>query len=452
MGSKMALSNGSKTGAARKLSPITAVALVIANIVGAGLFTTTGFLTELLGASWLVLLVWITGGLVAVCGATLYGELGAMMPRSGGEYVYLSRVFHPSIGFVSGWISLLVGFSAPIALAAFAFGAYIETIMPQLPAKLSATLLILILTTSHLFDVVWGGRFTTAVTALKVVLIVVFIVAGFSIGQGDWQNLTAGVADSSPGSFAVALVLVAYSYSGWNVAAYIAGELNQPARMLPRVLLWGTGLAVCISVALNVVYMYAAQPDQLVSAGEQVGVAAGHALFGKFGGNSIAVMIALALISSASAMIMAGPRVYATMAQDGMFFRILAQRSRKGIPWVSIAFQGALSIVMLLTSTFLELLTYVGFTLSLSSALTVSAVFVLRRREPNTPRPYRALGWPYSGIFFLGVSGLMIGYAITDRPSMALAGLLTVLSGLVLYYLRTGIGQMHVKNEARESG
>ena len=267
-------------------------------------------------------------------------------------------------------------------------------------------------------------------------IIAAFIVAAFSFGQGDWQFLVSGDAVISPGPFAIALVLVSYSYTGWNVAAYIAGELRQPTRILPRVLLWGTGTAVSISIAINVVYLYAVPPSRLALSGEQVSVHAGHALFGPTGGNIAGIMIALALISSINAMIVAGPRVYAAMAQDKVFFAILAERNRNGTPWISIVFQSILSLAMLLTSTFLNLLTYVGFTLSLSSLLSVYAVFVLRHREPDTPRPYRALGWPYSGILFLAASGLMVVYAIADRPLIALTGLLTIFSGSVLYYVR----------------
>ena len=448
----MAMSNGKNIDTGSKLSPVAAVALVIANIIGTGLFTTTGFLMELLGASWLILIVWIVGGLLAMCGATIYGELGAMMPRSGGEYIYLSRVFHPSVGFVSGWVSLLVGFSAPIALGAFVFGAYVEAEIPQLPAKLAGTVLIFLLTIAQLFDVAWGGRFTTVLTSLKVLIVLAFIAAAFSIGQGEWRFLLSGDPIVSPGAFAIALVLVSYSYTGWNVAAYVAGELQHPTQTLPRVLLWGTGIAIFISIAINVAYLYALPPVQLALTGEQVGVQAGYALFGAIGGNLVAAMIALALISSINAMIMAGPRIYATMAQDGVFFKPLAERNKKGIPWVSISFQSILSVIMLLSSTFLSLLTYVGFTLSLFSVLSVLAVFVLRRREPNTPRPYQALGWPYSGILFLAVSGLMIVYAIANRPLIALTGLLTILSGAALFYLRNGTSQTPVKNRSESIG
>jgi APA family basic amino acid/polyamine antiporter len=427
--------NSLRTDNRSKLGPLSATSLVVGNIIGAGLFTTTGYLAQLLGASWLVVCVWLLGGLIAFFGATAYGELGAMMPRSGGEYVYLSKAFHPAVGFISGWISLLVGFSAPIAVAGFAFGAYVQALMPVASPKAVGGALIVTLTACHLFDLVWGGRFTTVITAIKVFLIGVFVIGSLLLGDGQWNNLLKGDPVGVPSTIAIALVLVSYSYSGWNVAAYIAGDLNQPTRILHRVLLLGTGIAVCITLAVNTVYIYAVSPQVLAAAGEDIGALAGYALFGEPGRNAMTIIIALALVSSMSAMIMAGPRVYTAMSEDQMFFRVLAKRNKAGIPWVSVCFQSVLSLVLLFSSTYLVLLTYVGFTLSIVSMFSVSAVFVLRRREPETPRPYRALGWPYSGALFLASSGLMVVYMIIERPQTAFSGLLTIFGGFVLYHL-----------------
>ena len=425
----------------QRLRPASSVALVVAGIIGAGLFTTTGFLLDLLGSPLLVLAVWVAGGLLALCGATIYGELGAMMPHSGGEYVYLSRAFRPSMGFLSGWVSLVVGFSAPVALAAFALGTYIEAAAPLFPAKMTGTLLIICLTASHLSGITWGGRFNAVLTGAKVLLLLVFITIALAYGQGDWSNVTAGVAVTSPGALAISLILVSYSYSGWNIAGYIAGELWQPRKTLPWVLVVGTAIAVGLTIAVNIVFLFAAPPERLADAGEQVGVVAAYALFGAPGRSAILVLVGLALVSSASAMIMAGPRIYAAMAKDDMFFRALAKRNSRGTPWVSIIFQSAVAEVMLITSTFLDLLTYVGFTLSLFSMLSVAAVFVLRRRAPDAARPYRALGWPYSGFVFLGLSGLMISYSLVNRPIIAMIGILTLLSGVILFYLWSGVSK-----------
>jgi APA family basic amino acid/polyamine antiporter len=422
------------------LTTASATALVVANMIGTGIFTTTGFLSGELGSPALVIGVWVVGGLLALCGAAVYGELGAMMPRAGGEYVYLSRAFHPAVGFLSGWVSLLVGFSAPVALSAFAFGTYLHAADPNVPAKLAGAGVIVAFTALHMGDVLRGGRVQTWLTAYKVALIVVFVVAAFSVGDGDWSHLDAGSASATPGGLAVALVLVSFAYLGWNAAAYVAGELRDPGRTLPRALLWGTGMVLVLYLGLNLAFFYAAPAPVLAAGSEDVGAVAAHALFGGTGGRAFSVLIAVALMSSVSAMTMAGPRIYMAMAEDGLFFRALAKRGRGGAPALSVALQGALAIAMLLTSTFIDLLMYVGFTLSAFSALAVLAAFALRRREPAAPRPYRAFGWPVTPVLFLALSTWMVALAIVERPIVALFGFATLAAGGLVYALRDRLG------------
>jgi APA family basic amino acid/polyamine antiporter len=419
--------------ARRRISVTAATALVVANMIGAGIFTTTGFLSQRLGSPWLVLGVWVVGGVLALCGATVYAELGAMMPRVGGEYVYLSRGLHPSVGFLSGWVSLLVGFSAPVALSAHAFGAYIHAVEPAVPVKLAGGVLIVAVTALHAADVVWGARAQTLLTIYKVALIAVFAVAAFTVGSGDWRHLDMTFGDPGGRDLAIALVIVSSAYLGWNAAAYVAGELRDPRRALPRALLGGTALVVVLYLALNLALFYAAPAAELAGAPEAVGHVAALALFGTAAGDAFSLLIGLALVSSVSAMAMAGPRVYVAMAEDGLFFRGMARRNRTGAPWVSVAVQGALALAMLATSTFLDLLTYVGFTLSGFSALAIVAAFALRWREPDAPRPYRAFAWPLSGALFLALSAWMVTLAIVDRPAVALAGGATLAAGGAAY-------------------
>ncbi len=466
----------------RPLSLATAIALVVANMVGVGIFTSTGYQSAALGGAAPALLAWVVGGVLALCGAAVYGELGAMMPRAGGEYVYLSEAFRPWVGFLSGWISLIVGFSAPIAAAAYAFGFYVHLIAPQVPLRVAGIALIAVTTVMHMGSVSLGARLQTWFSALKVALILVLIIAGVAVGQGDWSHLTqgagletvvrfrhslgdvfsaqvtgAGVSLTDAETFAVSLVYVMFAYSGWNAAAYVAGEIKDPGRNVPRALLIGTAIVMVLYVCLNLVFFYAAPASELASAdlslgslalqvaegntavsGGPVGEVGGYVamlLFGSGFGTLITALIAFALISSVSAMVMAGPRVYMAMAEDGMFFRVFAIKNTRGAPVFSVLLQGVLAIGLFLLARFDQLINYVGFTLSISAALTIAGAFVLRRTRPDAPRPYRALGWPVTPILFIAVSGWMALFLIRERPTESFAGVLTLAAGTALFFV-----------------
>ncbi|HVJ92806.1 MAG TPA: amino acid permease [Labilithrix sp.] len=423
-------------GATRTIPLVHAVGLVVANMIGTGAFTTTGLLAAELGNPLWLLGAWLVGGIVALCGADVYAELGATMPRAGGEYVYLSRAFHPCIGFLSGWISLIVGFSAPIAASAIAFASYLTAVVPFVAPMTAAVALVIVVTALHMASVRWGTRVQTFFAGAKVALVLLFVIAGIIVGRGSFEHFTIGGGPPEPSRLAVALIYVSFAYSGWNAAAYIAGEMKSPASDLPRALVGGTVIVVSLYLALNVVFLYALTPQAMAGEVEIADLAA-RSLFGPTAGSVLSLLIALALVSSVSAMIMAGPRVYVAMAEDGLFFRPLARRAGSGAPWASVALQGSIAAVLVVTATFEQLLVYIGFTLSVFAALTVLAAFVLRRREPDTARPYRARGWPLSPILFLSLSLWMSTYAIITRPTESLAGLITVALGMVLYWART---------------
>lgn len=423
--------------AIRRLGLTAAVALVVANMIGTGIFTTTGFMVADLGQAQPVLIGWILGGVLALCGAAVYGELGAMMPRVGGEYVYLREAYHPWLGFMSGWISLIAGFSAPIAAAAMAFERYCTALFPETPSKWIALALIAVLTLLHTADVQLGSRVQTFFSALKVVLILGFVGAGMTVGKGDWSHFAdAGVGLSSvaTGAFAVSLVFVSFSYSGWNAAAYLAGEIRDPARNLPRALLLGTSIVTILYLSLNVLFFYAVPPAELAGVAE-VGDRAARALFGDEAGRALSTLIALALVSAVSAMVMAGPRVYTAMAEDGMFPRIFGVRNARGAPAFSVVLQGALAAVFVLVAQLAPLIRYIGFTLSLFAALTVAGAFVLRLREPDRPRPYRTWGWPLTPLLFLILSLWMTAYMFVEKPVESLAGVATIAASGLLYLL-----------------
>jgi basic amino acid/polyamine antiporter, APA family len=426
----------------RPLGAVHAAALVVASMVGTGVFTITGELLVSLPSPALVLAAWMVSGLLALCGATVYAELGTMMPRVGGEYVYLSRAFGPATGFMSGWVALIVGFAVPTAVGAIGFASYVHAIAPALPQPAVAVALIVALTAVHMIDVRFGARMQAALAGLVVVVIVVFVVAALVTGRLTFANLGASVpvvrsahgasVVASAAVFAVALVQVSYAYSGWNGAAYVAGEVRDPARALPRALVMGTGLVTLLYLVLNVVFLCAVPPVALAG---QINVAhiAASALFGTRGAEIVSSLVALTAAGFVSAMLMSGPRVAVAMGEEGVFFRALGRTNARGAPTLAVGLQGALAIVAVLTAAFERLLVYVGFTLTLNAAAAVLAAFVLRWREPASERPHRALGWPLSGVLFLALATFMIVLAVRERPRESVAALATLLAGGVAY-------------------
>jgi APA family basic amino acid/polyamine antiporter len=434
--------SGAISSQARPLTLIIAIAVVVANMIGTGIFTSTGFQSADLGGALPQLVAWAVGGLFALCGAAVYGELGAMMPHAGGEYVYLREAFHESVGFLSGWVSLIVGFAAPVAVSAMAFGKYFHWVAPDVSMKLAALSIIVLLTAMHMASVVIGAKVQTAFSILKVSLILVFVGAAVIVGKGDWSNLRAGhgLDKIASGAFAVSLYWIAFSYSGWNAAAYIAGEIRDPGHTLPRALLIGTAIVMALYLLLNAVFFFAAPPAVLTTGAGggpvvEVGAFTAQILFGEGAGKVLAALIALALISAVSAMIMAGPRIYMAMAEDGAFPRLFAWRSRSGAPIYSILLQSAVSVTLLLTSQFDQLVKYIGFTLTIFAALSVIGAFVLRAKRPDAERPYRAIGWPITPLLFVGLSAWMVYYGIKLEPRAALLGGVTLASGALVYAL-----------------
>lgn len=403
---------------ARQLGLVTATSLVIANMIGTGVFTTSGFALADLGSPQLVLLAWLAGGLVATCGALSYGALARRIPESGGEYLFLSRTLHPAAGYIAGWISLLVGFSAPLAAAAFGFGEYTKSWLPGWPPQATGSVLLVGFCALHALFRTGGTRVQNLAVLLKVALIVAFVCFGLS-------RLPAPAAQAAPrhfptGAFAVSLVWISFSYSGWNAAVYIGGEIRDPRRNLPRSLLLGTGLVTLLYLALNAVFLFSAHPSEL-SGKLEIGRIAAHALGGPAWAEAVTGLIALALATSVSSMMMAGPRVYARMAEDGCLPRWLATKS--DTPRPALLLQCAVALAMLWSATYDRLLTYIGFTLGLSAAATVVGLVVLRRREgPSLAVP----GWPWvPGLFLLAVLWMTV-FAVAHRPAESMVGLATI--------------------------
>jgi len=421
-------------------------AIVVANMIGTGVFTGTGFNAKALHDPKTILFAWIVGGIVALCGAACYAELGTLMPKAGGEYIYLREAYHPALGFMSGWVSLTWGFSAAIATSSLLFSKYLATLIGGIGDPWSqraiAISLVCVITAMHSFDTKIGGRVQEIFTILKVLLIVAFIVLGFGSGNGDWSHFetqAGGFANVATKSFAIQLMYVAFAYSGWNAAAYIAGEVERPEKTLPRSLLIGTGSVMLLYVLLNVIYFYAVPSDVLAGPADkfapvaEVGNAAAVVLFGQRGGNLITSLISLALVSAVSAMVMAGPRVYAAMAKDRALPPILGRHSKRGVPTVAVIAQGVLSITLVLLSDLGQLMRFAAFALTVFAALAVSAVFVMRARGERGA--YRTIGYPVTPLVFIGVSAWIAYAQISEYPrESAIVGAVLVV-GALLYML-----------------
>jgi APA family basic amino acid/polyamine antiporter len=438
----------------REIGLGSALVLVMANMIGTGVFVTPGFIAAELGSAQSLLFCWLAGGLCALAGALCYAELGAMMPQAGGEYVYLRRTFGMLPAFLSGWISLIVGFSAPIAAAAIAFATYLlgggrepwlvleafgRPLVTLSPTTLLAVGVVAALSLVHHHSVRFGQRVQNGLTFFKIGFVLVFVLAGLWWGDGDASRV-AGVFSSAVASpfrpeFAVSLIFISFAYSGWNAAAYLGGEIKRPGRNIPLALILGTTAVILLYMLLNLVFVYALPPDAMQGALD-IGIKAGSALFGPGVGKLVGLAISFGLLSVISAMIMAGPRVYYAMSCDGVFFKGFCHVNAKGrTPARSILLQGGLAMAMIVSTAFDTLLAYIGFTLALSSVLTVCGLIKMRVTDPDLPRPYRTLGYPFTPLLFIAVNLWIIAYSLFSRPMAGLTGLGTIVLGVLVFKL-----------------
>jgi basic amino acid/polyamine antiporter, APA family len=429
----------SSTQSARTISLLTATCIVVANMVGTGIFTSLGFQVGDLPTGFAILAVWAIGGICALCGALSYAELAAALPRSGGEYHFLREVYHPAVGFVAGWISATVGFAAPVAIAAIPFGTYLAGVVPGLNPLFLSLAVVWITTLVLLWDLRLGSGFQNASTLLKVALILVIIAAGFYVAGTQPVSFLPVRADralivSTP--FAISLYWVMYAYSGWNASTYIVGEVRNPARTIPLSLGIGTLIVTALYLGINAVFLRTTPAAQMVGK-QEVGLIAGVHIFGEGGGKVMAVFIALGLVSAVSAMMWIGPRVTVAMGEDLPALSWLARRNARGIPLRATLVQFAIVNLLILITTFQKVVNYVQFSLMLCSTLTVLGVIVLRWQRPDLPRPYRTWGYPITPLIFLAVSGWMLWHMLEDPSTReaSLWGLATAALGLVVYYV-----------------
>lgn len=437
-------------GFSREIGLFSATILVIANMVGTGIFTTSGFIMAELGSPSTLLLCWAAGGIFALCGALCYGELGARFPRAGGEYVFLTECFGRPVGFLSGWISLVVGFSAPIAAASMAFAGYgfqvfdIPTgtcgtgITALAPMKLVAISVIILISLVHYHSLRIGSRVQNALTVFKIALVLTFIATGFLFGKGSFHHFhlsTGMAAPLSAEKFAISLIFVSFAFSGWNAAAYLGSEIVNPQRNIPLALFWGTAFVSLIYLLLNGVYIYALEPGSMAHVLE-IGSTSAVALFGKPVSRLFSIAVAMGLLSVLSAMIMTGPRIYYAMSKDGVFFDMFGKLNpERRTPATSIFLQAAIAIIMVITASFETLLIYIGFTLSLFALLTVIGLMRLRITSPSATVAYKTFGYPITPLVFILGNLWIIIFSLRSRPVAALFGFGTIGIGAVVYYL-----------------
>lgn len=410
-------------------------ALVFSSMVGTGVFTSLGFQAAVLPSPFVILSLWVVGGVVALCGALSYAELAAALPRSGGEYHFLSRIFHPALGVMAGVVSVFVGFSAPLALGGMAFGSYFSRAFPVVPPGVAAPAVIVLLAVVHGLTLGFSGRFQVAATLFKVTLIVGFLAAGFFLAEGaDFHPVRGDLGLVASPAFAVSLMFVMYSYSGWNSAVYIAGEVKDPARVLPGALTAGTLVVMVLYVGLNAVFL-ASAPLSEIQGKIEVGEVAARHLFGVAGGRLMSGIIAAGLIAALSALTWAGPRVAQVAGEDFRELSWFARKSGAGIPVQALVFQTVVVMVLLVSGSFESVLLYAQFALVACSCLTVVGMLVLRWREPALPRPFLCPLFPLPPLIFLAVGLFSLVYTLAVRPVQAGAGILTLAAGVCLYFV-----------------
>jgi len=443
----------------RKIGLFSATNIVIANMIGAGIFTTSGLLMENLNSPALMVGLWVVGGLVALAGALCYAEVGSAIPKAGGEYAFLSDLYHPMLGFLSGWVSFLVGFSAPIAASAIGFSEYLfraiptdlhESYIAVGPLKKIVSIsIILVFTAVHLRGVKFGTIVQNLLTLLKILLIVGLIVLGFFWGNGSMDHFqyagdTVAPQAMSWKSIALSLMWIMFAYSGWNATTYIGSEIKNPGKNIPGSLLIGTVVVLGLYLLLNILFVFAIPVEQM--RGEiSIGGLAVNNLFGSFIDKIFSILIAIALFSSISAFIILGPRVYYAMARDGYFFDFAGKIHPKfKVPYWSIIFQAIIAIIIILSGTLDQIFTYMGFTLGIFPLFVIAGLFKLKKKGGHQ---LRLPGFPVTAIVFLivGIGILILSYL--ERPIESTVAIATLVLGVPFYFFFKGRNGLELKNK-----
>ena len=406
-------------------------------MIGTGVFTSLGYQLVKIQSVFPLMMLWIVGGIVALCGTLVYSELGAALPRSGGEYHLLSRIIHPSIGFGAGIVSATVGFTAPAVLAAMALGSYLSAVIPGLDQTLIAAIVILGFHGLHMMSVTWGTKFQDGSTAIKIGLILIFIAFGLFMDAPQsisiWPKLGDGTVMLSAG-FAVSLVWVSYAYTGWNSAVYVAGEIHDPKQNISRSMLMGTAFVMVLYVLLNYVFLYSAPTDAIVGQVE-VGYISGIRIFGKMGAKIIGIGISILLLSTVSSYVYIGPRIMQIMGEDHAFIGFLKEKNSDEIPLNAFWVQLGISFLFILTSSFEQVLMYAGISLIITTTLTVISLFILRINEPDLDRPYKVWAYPFTPMIYLIINCWILFYSFRESTFEFMVGIGIITTSIALYYL-----------------
>ncbi|NIK72898.1 APA family basic amino acid/polyamine antiporter [Thermonema lapsum] len=427
-----------------KVSLQTAIAVVVANMIGTGVFTSLGYQAKATPSAFPILMLWLVGGIVALCGALSYGELASRFPRSGGEYHYLSRIYHPVIGFLSGWVSMTVGFAAPVALSAVAFGTYFFSVFPWASIQTYAVVVLIFITLIHLRSVELSGIFQNYSTGIKVGFLLFFIGLGFwlapaplihtlKIRNGDWDLVFSG-------GFAISLAFVSFAYSGWNASAYIANEVNKPHINVSRSLLIGAGLVATLYLLLHIVFLTTLNLEELASMQAanpepiDVGYLSAKVFLGDAGAKMMAFMIAIILVSSISAMTWAGPRVSQVIGEDLQLFHFFAYKNPGGVPTYAILFQSSVALILILSASFESILYAIAFILDTFTFLTVLGLILAKSKGlyDHTPT-YKTWGYPFVPLIFLAGTGWTMYFLLKSRTYESMASLLWLFIGYIVY-------------------
>ncbi|MFM8579655.1 MAG: APC family permease [Planctomycetaceae bacterium] len=450
-------SDGSSNRSAPSFGLATAIFVVVSSMVGTGVLTTSGFTVFFTGSNQLMLMLWVIGGLLAACGALSLCELASALPRSGGDYVFLGEAYGPLAAFLSGWVSFLIGFGGPIAASASAAAHYLLApldleahgpLVASFARPAVATLAIIVLAAIHCLGRLSTIRAQAGMTILKLVVLVGLAVAGLLAGWGRFATL----ADRPPltadvfVAMASSLVYISYAYTGWNAAAYVAGEVDRPREQVPRAILMGTTLVIALYLALNLAFALAVSATDIrelversgrVDAVAPIAQIAAERLFGPGVAAPLSVAIGLTLLSSASAYVLAGPRVACAMARDGRFPAIAGRVSASGAPVVATFLQVGWAIVLLWTASFERILVFAGVGLAIFSMLAVAAVFVLRWRRPDLPRPFRTPGYPVVPLVYLVGTGILTAAVFLERPMESILSLAAIMVGVPVSFMTT---------------
>jgi len=406
-------------------------------MIGTGVFTSLFFQVGAIHSGFSLLMLWVFGGIAALCGSLVYSELATLYPRSGGEYNLLTQIYHPAVGFISGWISITVGFAAPVAVNAMILGEYVHGVNPEMNPLKIAIVVVIVVSIIHSISVKFGSQFQNIFTILKLVLIVILILGGMLLGNKQHFNFIpskTAVHEMLSMPYAISLVFISYAFSGWNAAAYFASEIKNPNRNIPRAMIFGTLVVMFLYVLLNYTFLQNIPFSDIgLAENADTGLVAAIHIFGVSLGKTYGIFFSIALVASISSMIFAGPRVTQVMGEDYAFFKFAAIQNKSGAPYVATLVQMTISLLLMLTSSYGDIFAYIGFTLSLITLMTVLGIFIVRFKNKSTTN-YKSFGYPIVPLIFIGLSIWMIYFTVVGNTKVSLIGFGTAISGLVFYY------------------